>query len=149
MTPFRGLTRFFSPNITTARTEPFFQHVVSFPSRSITIETPYLSGGTIIPSCASIAGYRSSLPIANFLDLNFPKTTPCPKKTLQNSNLPSLTRLASQAALLQFKDSSPSSTYTMHQVNGTNGTNSTNGSTFLFTSESVGEGHPDKIADQV
>jgi S-adenosylmethionine synthetase len=38
----------------------------------------------------------------------------------------------------------------------TNGTNGTNGSgkhynegTFLFTSESVGEGHPDKIADQV
>jgi S-adenosylmethionine synthetase len=37
----------------------------------------------------------------------------------------------------------------MHQVNGTNGTNGINGNTFLFTSESVGEGHPDKIADQV
>jgi hypothetical protein len=40
----------------------------------------------------------------------------------------------------------------MHQVNGINGTNGrngANGSTFLFTSESVGEGHPDKIADQV
>jgi S-adenosylmethionine synthetase len=34
----------------------------------------------------------------------------------------------------------------MHQANGTNGAN---GNTFLFTSESVGEGHPDKIADQV
>ncbi|GJN68502.1 S-adenosylmethionine synthetase [Purpureocillium lilacinum] len=38
-------------------------------------------------------------------------------------------------------------------VNGTNGTNGVNGvkpqGTFLFTSESVGEGHPDKIADQV
>lgn len=32
------------------------------------------------------------------------------------------------------------------QVNGTNGVK---GGTFLFTSESVGEGHPDKIADQV
>lgn len=30
-----------------------------------------------------------------------------------------------------------------------NGTNGTKGETFLFTSESVGEGHPDKIADQV
>jgi len=37
----------------------------------------------------------------------------------------------------------------MHQANGTNGTNGSNGNTFLFTSESVGEGHPDKIADQV
>jgi S-adenosylmethionine synthetase len=40
----------------------------------------------------------------------------------------------------------------MHQVNGingTSGTNGTHGNTFLFTSESVGEGHPDKIADQV
>ena len=41
------------------------------------------------------------------------------------------------------------------QMNGTNGTNGINGAngtkggTFLFTSESVGEGHPDKIADQV
>jgi S-adenosylmethionine synthetase len=42
------------------------------------------------------------------------------------------------------------------QTNGTNGTNGSNGvakhhntGTFLFTSESVGEGHPDKIADQV
>ncbi|PSK46202.1 S-adenosylmethionine synthase [Elsinoe australis] len=32
--------------------------------------------------------------------------------------------------------------------NGTNGASS-HGKTFLFTSESVGEGHPDKIADQV
>lgn len=31
----------------------------------------------------------------------------------------------------------------------TNGTNGVKKSTFLFTSESVGEGHPDKIADQV
>ena len=30
-----------------------------------------------------------------------------------------------------------------------NGTNGTKGETFLFTSESVGEGHPDKMADQV
>ena len=30
-----------------------------------------------------------------------------------------------------------------------NGVNSTHGERFLFTSESVGEGHPDKIADQV
>jgi S-adenosylmethionine synthetase len=27
--------------------------------------------------------------------------------------------------------------------------NTDNGETFLFTSESVGEGHPDKICDQV
>lgn len=33
------------------------------------------------------------------------------------------------------------------QLNGTNGVHKKN--TFLFTSESVGEGHPDKIADQV
>ncbi|KAJ4992923.1 methionine adenosyltransferase [Stagonosporopsis vannaccii] len=33
--------------------------------------------------------------------------------------------------------------------NGTNGTAPSKGSTFLFTSESVGEGHPDKICDQV
>ncbi|KAK4996340.1 S-adenosylmethionine synthase, partial [Elasticomyces elasticus] len=34
--------------------------------------------------------------------------------------------------------------------NGVNGVNSSKKSnTFLFTSESVGEGHPDKIADQV
>lgn len=34
------------------------------------------------------------------------------------------------------------------QANGTNGvgTNGVKGGTFLFTSESVGEGHPDKIA---
>lgn len=32
-------------------------------------------------------------------------------------------------------------------MNGTNGTQKKE--TFLFTSESVGEGHPDKIADQV
>jgi S-adenosylmethionine synthetase len=31
----------------------------------------------------------------------------------------------------------------VHQINGTKS------GTFLFTSESVGEGHPDKIADQV
>lgn len=31
----------------------------------------------------------------------------------------------------------------------TNGTNGVSKPTFLFTSESVGEGHPDKIADQV
>ncbi|KAK4545119.1 S-adenosylmethionine synthase [Oleoguttula mirabilis] len=31
----------------------------------------------------------------------------------------------------------------------TNGTGKKGGNTFLFTSESVGEGHPDKIADQV
>ncbi|KAK2069678.1 hypothetical protein P8C59_004232 [Phyllachora maydis] len=46
----------------------------------------------------------------------------------------------------------------MAATNGTNGANGTNGlsawrhyneGTFLFTSESVGEGHPDKIADQV
>ncbi|KJZ78436.1 S-adenosylmethionine synthase [Hirsutella minnesotensis 3608] len=42
----------------------------------------------------------------------------------------------------------------MPATNGTNGTNGVhaNGApkgTFLFTSESVGEGHPDKIADQV
>ena len=30
-----------------------------------------------------------------------------------------------------------------------NGTNSTHGEVFLFTSESVGEGHPDKMCDQV
>ncbi|KAK0509570.1 hypothetical protein JMJ35_007964 [Cladonia borealis] len=34
-------------------------------------------------------------------------------------------------------------------MNGTNGTNGTKKETFLFTSESVGEGHPDKMADQV
>lgn len=34
-------------------------------------------------------------------------------------------------------------------MNGTNGTNGTKAETFLFTSESVGEGHPDKMADQV
>ncbi|KAM3071377.1 methionine adenosyltransferase sam2 [Clarireedia jacksonii] len=33
--------------------------------------------------------------------------------------------------------------------NGVNGTSHHNKGTFLFTSESVGEGHPDKIADQV
>ncbi|CBX95944.1 S-adenosylmethionine synthase [Plenodomus lingam] len=33
--------------------------------------------------------------------------------------------------------------------NGSNGTAPSNKSTFLFTSESVGEGHPDKICDQV
>jgi S-adenosylmethionine synthetase len=33
--------------------------------------------------------------------------------------------------------------------NGTNGTAPSKGNTFLFTSESVGEGHPDKICDQV
>ena len=33
------------------------------------------------------------------------------------------------------------------QINGTNGAQKKH--TFLFTSESVGEGHPDKIADQV
>ncbi|CAO2652217.1 Nn.00g005000.m01.CDS01 [Neocucurbitaria sp. VM-36] len=33
--------------------------------------------------------------------------------------------------------------------NGTNGTAPANKNTFLFTSESVGEGHPDKICDQV
>ncbi|KAI8938660.1 S-adenosylmethionine synthase [Plenodomus lindquistii] len=33
--------------------------------------------------------------------------------------------------------------------NGTNGTAPQNKNTFLFTSESVGEGHPDKICDQV
>ncbi|KAJ8109782.1 hypothetical protein OPT61_g7210 [Boeremia exigua] len=33
--------------------------------------------------------------------------------------------------------------------NGTNGVSPSKGSTFLFTSESVGEGHPDKICDQV
>lgn len=31
-------------------------------------------------------------------------------------------------------------------TNGTNGTNGIKPKTFLFTSESVGEGHPDKIA---
>ncbi|OQN99687.1 S-adenosylmethionine synthase, partial [Rachicladosporium sp. CCFEE 5018] len=36
----------------------------------------------------------------------------------------------------------------MVQSNGTNGVHQ-HGETFLFTSESVGEGHPDKIADQV
>ncbi|RSL85021.1 S-adenosylmethionine synthase [Fusarium ambrosium] len=54
--------------------------------------------------------------------------------------------------------SSPSS-HTMSATNGTNGTNGVhaelsswkhyNEGSFLFTSESVGEGHPDKIADQV
>ncbi|KAL8795275.1 MAG: hypothetical protein Q9195_002286 [Heterodermia aff. obscurata] len=34
-------------------------------------------------------------------------------------------------------------------VGQTNGTNGVKAGTFLFTSESVGEGHPDKIADQV
>ena len=34
-------------------------------------------------------------------------------------------------------------------MNGTNGSNGTKKGTFLFTSESVGEGHPDKMADQV
>ncbi|KAI4204058.1 MAG: hypothetical protein LQ350_001451 [Teloschistes chrysophthalmus] len=33
-------------------------------------------------------------------------------------------------------------------ANGVNGTHTAK-PTFLFTSESVGEGHPDKIADQV
>ncbi|KAF3007534.1 S-adenosylmethionine synthase [Curvularia kusanoi] len=33
--------------------------------------------------------------------------------------------------------------------NGTNGSAPSKGKTFLFTSESVGEGHPDKICDQV
>ncbi|KAJ4338152.1 methionine adenosyltransferase sam2 [Didymella glomerata] len=33
--------------------------------------------------------------------------------------------------------------------NGSNGTAPSKGNTFLFTSESVGEGHPDKICDQV
>lgn len=39
----------------------------------------------------------------------------------------------------------------MADTNGvhTNGTNGVKKPTFLFTSESVGEGHPDKIADQV
>ncbi|KUJ20414.1 putative S-adenosylmethionine synthase [Mollisia scopiformis] len=41
----------------------------------------------------------------------------------------------------------------MSHINGSNGTNGHkvhhNQGTFLFTSESVGEGHPDKIADQV
>ncbi|TGO09917.1 hypothetical protein BTUL_0150g00230 [Botrytis tulipae] len=37
----------------------------------------------------------------------------------------------------------------MVQANGSNGVSHHNQGTFLFTSESVGEGHPDKIADQV
>ena len=37
-----------------------------------------------------------------------------------------------------------------HGINGSNGSNGVKKpSTFLFTSESVGEGHPDKICDQV
>lgn len=37
-----------------------------------------------------------------------------------------------------------------NQVNGTNGVHvAQKKGTFLFTSESVGEGHPDKMADQV
>lgn len=35
----------------------------------------------------------------------------------------------------------------VHEINGSNGVKKP--STFLFTSESVGEGHPDKICDQV
>ncbi|KAF7895106.1 hypothetical protein EAF00_006920 [Botryotinia globosa] len=37
----------------------------------------------------------------------------------------------------------------MVHANGSNGVSHHNKGTFLFTSESVGEGHPDKIADQV
>ncbi|KAH8808220.1 S-adenosylmethionine synthetase [Xylogone sp. PMI_703] len=37
----------------------------------------------------------------------------------------------------------------MGSTNGTNGNYGHNQGTFLFTSESVGEGHPDKIADQI
>jgi len=37
----------------------------------------------------------------------------------------------------------------MSPTNGVNGSSHHNQGTFLFTSESVGEGHPDKIADQV
>ncbi|KQS69901.1 S-adenosylmethionine synthase isoform X3 [Drosophila erecta] len=41
-----------------------------------------------------------------------------------------------------------------HSSNGCNGTNGNSydmedGATFLFTSESVGEGHPDKMCDQI
>jgi hypothetical protein len=64
MTPFRGLTHILSCR--TLQERNLFQHVLSFPSRSTTIETPYLSGGKIIPSCASIADYCSSLPIVDF-----------------------------------------------------------------------------------
>jgi S-adenosylmethionine synthetase len=37
----------------------------------------------------------------------------------------------------------------MTATNGTNGVHAASKGTFLFTSESVGEGHPDKICDQV
>ncbi|KAK3652739.1 methionine adenosyltransferase sam2 [Elasticomyces elasticus] len=37
----------------------------------------------------------------------------------------------------------------MVQSNGANGVHAAKESTFLFTSESVGQGHPDKLADQV
>src|SRR5271156_1970257 len=66
MTPFRGLTHILSCRTLQQRERNLFQHVLSFPSRSTTIETPYLSGGKIIPSCASIAGYCSPLPIVDF-----------------------------------------------------------------------------------
>nr|NP_001245814.1 S-adenosylmethionine synthetase, isoform K [Drosophila melanogaster]ADQ26807.1 MIP27448p [Drosophila melanogaster]AFH03491.1 S-adenosylmethionine synthetase, isoform K [Drosophila melanogaster] len=41
-----------------------------------------------------------------------------------------------------------------HSANGCNGSNGNSydmedGATFLFTSESVGEGHPDKMCDQI
>ena len=69
-----------------------------------------------------------------------------PQSTEQNTPLPLLEGHQSTVPAIDVVNG---------QINGTNGTNSTNGvngtsgaksKTFLFTSESVGEGHPDKIA---
>src|SRR2546423_13359587 len=74
MTPFRGPHQISSCRTLQQRERNLFQHVVSFPSRSTTTETPHLSGSEIIP-CATIGGYCLS-------PLFFP-LLPLPKNTLQ------------------------------------------------------------------
>ena len=138
MTPFRGLTRFLLAEHYNCENGTFSNTLFHSPQglphlkRYIYWEVR-LSLLVLVPQ-----GYCSSLPLFRFLDPNFSPNTPA-TKALWNSHLSSLTKFASQAALY----SSKTSTGTMHQANGTNG------NTFFFTSESVGEGHPDKIADQV
>jgi hypothetical protein len=76
MTPFRGLTRFLLAEHYNCENRIFSNTFVSFPSRPSAIETPYLLGGKIITSCASIAGLLFVPPFLRFLDLNFSPNTP-------------------------------------------------------------------------
>ena len=153
MTPFHGITRFSCPNCKNGPRGAGFLRVFETDLSQSKIHT---SSGNAFPlSCASIASCSSSLHLLIFRSSISPEPSPCaskkqklPSEPLHLQDYLDQTRFSRQT-LFYHRQSSlrqeacTSTSKMVHQVNGTKG------ETFLFTSESVGEGHPDKIADQV